>query len=303
MISGAHKGEWFLPWKQKFPGQLLIDNKKETIHLEIYGSMYIEGISVDTDVYPEHFHTIIMGDHPMCTLYNCHWAGSLEVGLNLYRITYRIEYVFIGYHFADPEILVRGGTFVYAHLATWYDGSELHDKLEGKKGLWVDSKEVTQNVLSREQLQINSELKLVFWDEVNKRIEQLDISYRVEYDKYIEFQYETCTSLKRLLKDAITFLKLLSFSFGKPLNLFMIYIYADKTNVSGSKDFDLFNLYDKQLIYVNNYTLKQGKEIPKHCYHSRLQFYNSPNYSPSFMNCKLFLKVLIPMMTVKICFI
>lgn len=258
-----------MPGKQKFPGQLVIDQKKETIHLEIYGPMYIEGVTINRNVYPEHFHTMILGDYPTCTLYDCHWAGTKELGKDLYRITYRVEYVFTGFHFADPEIPIRGGTFEFAHLGTWYDGSEFLDKLEGKQGLFVAGEAITQNVLREDEIQINPELTLVLWDEVTKRIVELSISYRVEYDKFIRFQYGTSVPFNRLLKDAITFLKLLSFCFGKPLNLFMIYAYADKAKISGPEDSDPFGQSDKQLLHVNNYTLMEGREVRKHNYHSR----------------------------------
>jgi hypothetical protein len=269
MVSGSHKGEWFLPGKEKFPGQLVIDNKQQTIHLEIFAPFFIEGPSINLDTHPEHFHTIILGDHPVCTLYNCHLAGTEEVGANLYRTTYRIEYVFTSVHFNDPTITVYGGTFIYSHLATWYDGDELHDKLEGKGGLFVDGKEVIENVLRKEELQVNTELSLVLWDEVNKNIKELDISYCVKYEKYLRFQYQNSVPFKRLLKDAISFLKLLSFCFGKPMNLFIVYAYADLKKATISDRVASIRKSDRQIIHVNNYTLKRGKEIAEHSAHGR----------------------------------
>jgi hypothetical protein len=264
MISGAHTGKWSIPGGRNFPGQLIIDNKEETIHLEIFGSHYIEGTDATIRAHPDHFHRVIFGNRPTCTLYNCHWAGTQQVGDNLYRITYRIEYVFSGFHFLDSEISVRGGTFSFAYLATWYDGDEFHDKLEGKRGLWENGHEVVENTLGQEELQINPELTLVFWDEVNKQIEEIDISYRVVYSKYVRFQYKISVPFTRLLKDAFTFLKLISFCFAKPLNCLIIYVYSDNSNVTTDDSSAQFNQFDKHLINVNNYTLKKRRPIPKH---------------------------------------
>jgi hypothetical protein len=271
MISGSHTGEWFLPGKKKFPGQLVIDSEKETIHLEIYGHCYIDEISFGLDSYPEHFHTVILGAEPVCTLYNCHLCGSKEVGTNLSCITYRIEYVFTGFHFKDPQLSVRGGRFTYSHLATWFDGSEFLAKLEGSHSLRIGGEvhQMPQNALRRDEVKLNSELTMVFWDEVNKHTEQINISYRIQYHKYVQFQYEVNVPFHRLLTDAITFLKLLSFSFGKPMNLFIIYIVADKTEVIGPEETDPFGRSGKELIHVNNYTLKRGNKISEHWYHSR----------------------------------
>src|SRR5689334_11121722 len=105
MLPGKHSGEWSLPGGKKFPGRLIINKKKQRITLELYGNEFIEGVAVDLPkTYPQHFHTVILGDKITATLYNCHWAGCSEVGENLYRITYRIEYVFSGVHFTDIEL-------------------------------------------------------------------------------------------------------------------------------------------------------------------------------------------------------
>ena len=270
MLSGEHSGEWFLPGKKKFPGQLIIDNKKETIRLEIFGHEFIEEKTIKSpETYPEHFHPVIFGDPPLSTLYNCHWDGCKEVGRNLYRTTYRIEYVFTGVHFSEIELPVRACTFLFPHLSTWYDGDALHDKLKGKQGTYIDGKHVVQSVLSDDTIKINANLTLQLWDEVQEQIQKLDISYKVQYSKYIRFQYEENVPFKDVLKDAVTFLKLLSFCFGKPLTFFIIYTHVEKIKVKAADHLDPLSRSDKFLIHVNNYTLKQKKEIETHSYHSR----------------------------------
>src|SRR5690606_32702649 len=105
-----------------------------------------------------------------------HWAGCSEVGKNLYRITYRIEYVFSGVHFTDIELPVRYGSFIFPHLATWFDGEEFHDKLKGKRGLFIDGKPVVQDMLKTDEIKINEELTIFFQDQVRESIDKMDTS-------------------------------------------------------------------------------------------------------------------------------
>ncbi len=269
MLPGKHSGEWFLPGGKKFPGRLIINKKKQRITLELYGNEFIEGVAVDPpNTYPQHFHTVILGDKITATLYNCHWAGCSEVGKNLYRITYRVEYVFSGVQFSDPELPVRYGSFIFPHLATWFDGEEFHDKLKGKQGLYVDGKHVVRDMLKTDEIKINEGLTIFFQDQVRETIDKMDTSYKVIYEKFAHFQYGADIPFRTLLKDAVTFLKLLSCCLGKPLNFLIVYAGADKSKLSTVKN-DFSNSGNTVKIHVNNYTLKKGKEIDTHSYHGR----------------------------------
>jgi len=269
MLSGEHSGEWYLPGGKKFPGQLIINNKKETIILEIFGAEFIEGVTIDPpNTYPHHFHSVILGDNITATLYNCHWLGCSEIGKNLYRITYRIEYVFTGVHFKNPELTVRYGSFIFSHLATWFDGDEFHDKLKGKQGLYINGEHVAQDMLKTDEIKINDELTIYFQDKVRESIDKTDTSYKVLYEKFTHFQYSVDKPFAALLKDAVTFLKLLSFCFGKPMNFFIVYVGADRYMLSSNGN-DYLNDKAPVQVHVNNYTLKKGKKIEIHSYHSR----------------------------------
>lgn len=269
MLPGEHSGEWYLPGGRKFPGQLIIDKKKESITLEIFGNEFIEGTLVDPpNTYPQHFHQIILGDNITSTLYNCHWTGCSEIGKNLHRITYRVEYVFTGVHFTNLDAPIRYGTFIFPHLATWFDGDEFHDKLKGKQGLYIDGKHVVQDTLKTDEITVSDELSIIFRDQVRESIGELDTSYKIIYEKFTHFQYSSAKPFKTLLKDAITFLKLLSFCLGKPLNCFIVYVGADRANLS-TNDNDHFGQDAPVQIHMNNYTLKRGKKIETHSYHSR----------------------------------
>lgn len=269
MLPREHSGEWYLPGGKKFPGQLIINNKKESITLEIFGAEFIEGLTVDPpNNYPKHFHPVILGESITATLYNCHWAGCSKIGKDLYRITYRIEYVLTGVHFKDLELPVSYGSFIFPHLATWFDGPEFHNKLKGKKGLYINGEHVVQDMLKTDEIKINDDLTIYFEDKVRESIDKMDTSYKTLYEKFAHFQYSVSKPFTRLLKDAVTFLKLLSFCFGKPLNFFIVYVGADRSMLINN-DNDFINDKAPVLVHVNNYSLKRGKKIETHAYHSR----------------------------------
>ncbi len=269
MLPGEHSGEWYLPGGKKFAGQLIINNKKESITLEIFGNEFIEGVAIDPpNTYPQHFHTVILGDNITATLYNCHWAGCSEIGKELYKVTYRIEYVFTGVHFTDTELSVRYGSFIFPHLGTWFDGDEFHDKLKGRQGLFIDGKHVVQDMLKTDEIRISGDLTIYFQDKIRESIDKMDTSYKILYEKFTHFQYSTDKPFRTLLKDAVTFLKLLSFCFGKPLNFFIVYVGADRSKLNNN-DNDFINEKATVQIHVNNYSLKKEKKIETHSYHGR----------------------------------
>src|SRR5258706_2117355 len=257
MLPGEHSGEWYLPGGKKFAGQLIINNKKESITLEIFGNEFIEGVAIDPpNTYPQPFHSVILGDNITATLYNCHWAGCSEIGKELYKVTYRIEYVFTGVHFTDTELSVRYGSFIFPHLGTWFDGDEFHDKLKGRQGLFIDGKHVVQDMLKTDEIRISGDLTIYFQDKIRESIDKMDTSYKILYEKFTHFQYSTDKPFRTLLKDAVTFLKLLSFCFGKPLNFFIVYVGADRSKLNNN-DNDFINEKATVQIHVNNYSLKK----------------------------------------------
>ncbi len=233
MLPGKHTGHWYLPGGKIFPGQLLISNKEKSIVLKLFGIEYIEGVSVSPlQNEPHYYHPIILGDNPAVTLYNCHWSSCSEIGTDLYQIIYTIEYVFTGVHFKEQELKIRYGTFIFPHLSPWFDGHDFFDKLKGKAGLYVDGKQVIQNLLKTEEVKVNDDLTIFLEDNVTENIEKINVSYKVTYQKFTHFQYSVDTPFFTLIKDGITFLKLLSFCLGKPLGFFIVDVGADKNSLS-----------------------------------------------------------------------
>ncbi|KAA2240309.1 hypothetical protein F0L74_29550 [Chitinophaga agrisoli] len=221
-MKGEYNGEWFLLGGSKHDGQLTIDDEAKDIKLEIIGAEFIEGGKVDSGKFhPKHLHQIILGSSSnKITLYNCQLAGYSKLGRSLYLITYQVEYVFLGVHFKEDSIPVRSGTFIFPHLSAWYDGENSLNKLEGKQGLFINGNHIIQDALTNDEIKVNEELTLILWDKVMKHIEQMNVSYKVTYEKYARFQYDRNVGFERLLRDGITFLKLLSFLSRKASQLY-----------------------------------------------------------------------------------
>lgn len=270
MVSGTHPGDWWIPGQKRHSGQLIVDEKNESIELHVYGVNYIDGTTIDffkTD--PIDFHQIIFGERTFCTLFNCHWTGTEEIGNHLFKTIYRIEYVFTGVHIVSTKNPVIGATFIFPHLSSWFDGHEMTEKLRGKKDYFVNGKEEIQNSLKDETAEINNNLSINFYDKVDERTEKMHVSYRVEYSKLTRFQYKEAVSFSELLNDAINFVRLLSFCFGKPLNLNIIYVYKKNNDFKRDRHIAVEIEEEFSIIRVKNYTLKNKKEIATHSYHSR----------------------------------
>lgn len=269
MLPGKHSGQWHLPGGKFFPGQLFINKKEKSIVLKIFGTEYIDGTSVrPIQNEPYYYHPIILGDNPAVTLYNCYWASCSEIGTELYKITYKIEYVFTGVHFKDQELKIRHGTFIFPHLSPWFDGHEFFNKLKGKAGLYVDGKHIIQNLLKTEEVKINDDLTIFFEDTVTENIEKMNVSYKVTYHKFTHFQYSVDTPFTTLIKDGITFLKLISFCLGKPLGFFIVDVGADRQSLSVIEN-DSIKQNTLVQIHVNNYTLENNKKIETYTHHSK----------------------------------
>jgi hypothetical protein len=270
MSLHEREGEFFLPNGKKYPGQLTTDPDTQTIVLEVFSNEFIEGTEINfTKNHPIHSHPIILGDaRGKVTLHHCQWRGCKGIGKNLYKTSYHVQFAFWGVHFdKDSTIPIREATFIFPHLSTWYDGELFHSKLEGKEGLFVNGKEVIENILTKDDIKINDELTLHLFDEVRKRIEDLDISYIVRFQKYARFKYSHDVPFKRLIKDAMQFLKLLEFCFARPQGCQIIYVDVDRTLLAKEDQSPPMFKSLLERIRVTNYSLRRKKEIPHHSSH------------------------------------
>ncbi len=261
-------GEWYLPKGKKYPGHLIHNREKEIIQLEIFGNEFIEGSTIESSIgHQQQYHPIILG-YFSCnkTLYNCQFENCIEIGKDLFQITYRIEFVFTNVHFIeDSSIPVRAGTFIFPNLSCWYDGSLFLDKLKGKGGKYDrNGNHINESVLSEDDVKINDELTLHLWDEVNEFIEDMSISYKTEFQKFIRFQYSIEVPFKRLLNDAFTLLKFIQFCFGKPLNFKIVSAHVDPKYMSVENRQLQSNQTKYVLINVANYSLNYKTKIPSH---------------------------------------
>lgn len=301
MKDSLHIGEWFLPNSNlKLPGKLIFDNKNKIIILELFGDKYLDDVPVikndpnrDKRYHSEDFndnfkkyHSLVLGEASgHTTLYSCQWHGNKKLGKGIYKVKYKVEFVFSGVHLKeDNTILVRGGTFIFPYLSTWYDGEMFLYKLKGKQGLYVEGKHVIQNVSTDDKITINHELSLNLWDEVKEDIEEINISYKVKFQKYIRFQYEIDVPFKRLLQNAVTFLKLLQFCFGKPLNFQIISANIDLKHTTEEDSYSQIAQEGYKLVYVSNYTLSKKTKIESHSSHSRYMLLSRWTCSQEEMN-------------------
>lgn len=262
MSDFKYHGNWFLKEGKAYPGELAINSLNGDILLEIYSSETLEGRPNSIQANPaEYFHEFIFGDGfggPF-TLYNCHLKIVSEIGGNVYKSAYRIEYLIHGVQ-ADLSLglMIKSGTFSFPGLADWYDGwkhSEYLDKVEGK---------LTDLHLSKlETLKINDELELVFYDHIDSRIEQINFSYRIAYRKTLKFSYSTDVPFNRLLKDSVTFLKLLEFSNSKPLNRQLFELEISHTQISKKPSLH-YGARDTVGYSVSNFSLSKNEEVPPH---------------------------------------
>lgn len=249
MSTNMFEGEWSLPGGVKQPGRIVFDKDKKRIELQIFGAAYIEGELVKGNkpyYHPEHFHPIIYGDGQVeITLYNCSWTGSDKLTNDLYQVNYKIGYLINGIHLKTNGGQIRGGTFMFSHLSTWFDGDLFLEKLKGDDAEFFDGSKMVKGALTTDEIQVRQDLKLILQDEVTTRIEQINISNRTVFRKYVHFKYETDIPFQQLLKDAVTFLKLLKFCFAKPLAHEIVAVHADK----GEKKLSY--------LWVSNYSLSK----------------------------------------------
>jgi ApeA-like protein/HEPN superfamily Apea-like protein len=286
MSSSPQVGEWFLPNGKKYPGQITENKESGTVALQIFAEEYIEGavISFPNDR-PIRFHKLILGvssDH--VTLYNCYLVSASLVGKGLFKIEYNIEFLIWGTHFFEEDsIVVASGTFSFPYLSTWYDGDLFLDKLDGRQGEFSFEEDAPTNVLMDEHLTINEELELLFQDEVKKSIVEMSVSYKVEYKKYLTFRYKNSVPFTRLLKDAITFRKLLEFSFSKPLRHQILNVTVERGYVTDPRP-EFISTSDFLKLDVYNTTLHGNKPIEKSSSHSNYMLISAWNYDKKEVN-------------------
>jgi len=287
-------GEWFLPgFESKYPGRILFKGQK-SIQLQIFGQFSIEGEDVTKGLgaYPKHFFDIILGEcafFEKITLYNCHLRKVDLIGQKFGKVVYEADFILKGVHIQKKsELMVESGTFVFPYLSSWYDGWKSVDKLKGgKSGVYFsDDKELQEELnkskLDIEELSINDNLTLVFWESLDKRIVTLGVQYEVKFQKYLSFKYKKAVNFTELLKDASIFAKLLSFSISEPLYYNILSLGMPDEILSAQKSF--LKEYTYAEVPVSTFVFSNGRKVDHHSLHQNFQIISNWTFQKEELN-------------------
>ena len=231
MMQDSHTiGEWFLPGSShKLPGRLLYNDTKKQIILEFISNSHLDGNTIMGPApkdpryhtrFPNRLykanHPVILGSTPEeITLYYCQISSVTKIGKDLHQIQYVIQYVLFGIHIVTlTEMRVLSGTVLYPYMGCWYDsdGFSASGNSFGNPMPFLDRSDYIgpSTITCREGMNIViSDL-----DTSHHRHENGVYLYK---DKSTQFNYRNPVPFNDLIRDALTFRKLLEFAFGRPL--------------------------------------------------------------------------------------
>jgi hypothetical protein len=247
-------GEWYLPNSElKLSGKLLISHKRRKIDLILYTTHYIEGLKInfaDHSHRQKYGHEIILGETASgsVTIVNCRWRLTKPIGSDFFEIRYQGSLVLHRVHIASISNLRAIKTlFKFPYLASWYDGWEGAFRLDHDQNTTPNS--------TREVIKVTDNLEVSFIDNFEKRPLKLGVSYKVEYEKLVEFQYGRPMHFDDVLKDAVRFSKLLEFSIRKKIEFKIFAITVDTSLLVKNDDkYGNTRLADVPITYFGSYT-------------------------------------------------
>lgn len=256
-------GNWSIPGGKAYPGQLDVNYVEGEILLEIFSSEYIDSSKIHFmhDEVPRYLEYIWgQGSHlGRITLYQCDWKGTSIIGEDLYTTKYAAKFKFQGVHLSGNELLVLSGKFSFPYLGSFYDGWETM-KIAASE---FDYREI--NKVYRQQLMINEELELEFVSYIAQHLADMNVRLTIEKHEFLIFKYKKEVPFSRLLNDAVTFRKLLSFSYSQP-NLHRIH----NVEISHTHIKDQIGPYQQgnsSQFPVTNFLMNKNKEISRDISH------------------------------------
>lgn len=251
-------GSWSITNCKQYPGELEIDGEAGKATLLLYTKEYLDGsvIKIASDQVPHYLQYIFGDSSPMgkITLYDSNWAGTSMIGQDLYLTKYHVKYIIYGAHLLEKEdFLIKSGKFSFPYLDSFYNGWEHASLMASEFNFELIDKPTIQ------ELQINDELKLIFYSIITRNVLEFTISYTIEANSYLFFEYTKPVTFSRLLKDAATFRKLLEFSYGEPSahKIHEVQIAHDQI----SNKIDLISPRDYTRFSIGNFSLHKNKEI------------------------------------------
>jgi hypothetical protein len=183
---------------EKLQGRIV--TKKKRYFLELYTNKTFESKALSIgDVNVKFFnYPIIKGTGQTiygrnCTLYNCRFAGNKQLGEDVYRLRYEVEYIFYNASIENEnELLVKGADFNFSYLSTWYDGAKSINRLDSHTGIFINGKEELPNHQnSKKTVKITDNINFIFIDSFERHEINLGISYEQKYRKYLRIEFNT----------------------------------------------------------------------------------------------------------------
>lgn len=291
-------GEWFLPHSDiKLNGRLIFNDENHTIILELYTDKYLDGQPVVTYLmrekkynsrtYNDNYetkHEIIFGEgFHLMTLYNCRWFGTEEIGKDLFKLKYKVQYTFFNHHIKSlDEPIIKSLTFIYPYISSWYDEWNVHDKivLDNSSEFGIRAGIGTEK---KQKIFISENLEFELIDTIERRMLEVGVSHSITYKKLVRFNYKSSVTFKVALKDALTFGNFLEFSFGERINYKLIdinvankYVLKKNTNIPFETD--------DNFVYVGNYSLNKGEKVDKHQRHQHAMVLSINNCKKAELN-------------------
>jgi hypothetical protein len=282
MDKSLHSGEWFLPGSNlKFPGRLLFEEESKEIILELIGDKYLSADPVinnsenrdnryNSKNYNNDFtasYLLILGNaRGLITLYNSRWAGTEDLGKDLYIIKYSSQFVFWSVHIDSIEhFSIKSATLIYPYLASWFDGSESSNKMEVFENKEFSISDSINNQHRVPPIRVKDGLEFILYDEYTRRMEEIGVYHTVKYQKLIKFRYVKPVPFADMISDISVFNKLLEFCLCKPLKQKLLGIEINK------HDGLIYRDHCQPTDYIDspvgNYSLHDGENIKKHFQH------------------------------------
>ena len=231
MLDSIDNGEWFIPsCETTLPGRLFFNDKENKITLETFGNKYLSGepmVIIDPErdkkyhsknynhSYQERYPLINGNTIGKITLYNCRWAGTEDIGKELYIVKYDVQFVFWGVHVKSVnDFYIKSATLQYPYLGSWYDGWEAQGKMEIFENNNIGSSGHKNNLDEISPISIPEGPDIFIYDSFSKRMETIGVHHSMKYQKLLKFEYKNSILFKDLITDIFNFNRLLEFSHG-----------------------------------------------------------------------------------------
>jgi hypothetical protein len=277
-MGNIYNGEWYLPEKQTIlPGKLVIDKDEKSIILHLYCENFLNGDKIEIKGRKINNHEMILGDvHQIISLYHCRFMRLQRIGNSLYKLSYRIEYIFFNIHLPKiSDLLILKAEINFPFLSSFFDGySSFKDENQN-----IEDSLITYS----NPMKISESLEILLIDEYNKNFKKFDGNYEVKYSKLIQFSYNNEQSFHDLLKSIFTFSTLLAFVTKKPINYKLEKLKIKLGNIdSYDNHYNVVNgVYP---VYIVNFSLNSLHKVFDNDLHQNDMMFSKWQFSDEELN-------------------